>query len=617
MPLVSLELPAGVYRNGTKLQSKGRWYDTNMVRWRNGRLRPIGGWLKTTASVLAEVGRTMFAWRENSVNKRLAIGNAEKLYIYSSTSGTPYDATPSGFSVGRTTALAGLGFGSGPFNGSVVDKTVTATDISIGSSTTIVSSSTDFTDYFTAPDLIQALGFANSGNNKTYSSSHRITAVSANSMTVDGTLTTTGADGSAGQSITLSKARGFGEDLDSGTSLILGANTWSLDNFGEILVALSRSEGKIYNWNPSGLASETDAVVTTNAPTNNNAIVVSKERFLIALGAGGNPKKVQWADQESLTTWTPTTTNQAGSFEIDTKGSIECAKKVGDRILIFTTVDCHALDYVGPPYVYGRSKVGDACGVISPQAVTSVKGVTAWMGDGSFWYYDGIVKPLQCDVNSYIFDDINTLQQSKVYSTSIQQFNEIWWFYPSGSSEEVNKYVIWNYAENWWSIGTMPRTSFIDSGVFTNPLGLGTDNRIYEHETDPTTTSRATGIGSAVSATEMCINNRTLCRGLDSSTEEGLVFAESGPFEMGDRMMQGKQILTDLDAGTNGIRFKFKTQLTPNGAETESSAYAVDSDGYMDIRIQGREVSFRVESPYDQNWDIGKNRMDVKALGKR
>ena len=144
MPLVSLELPAGVYRNGTKLQSKGRWYDANMVRWRNGRLRPIGGWLKTTASVLAEVGRSMFAWRDNSLNKLLAIGTAEKLYIYSSTSGTPYDATPSNFSVGRTTALAGLGVGAGPYNGTTVNKTVTATDISIGSSTTIVSSSTHF-----------------------------------------------------------------------------------------------------------------------------------------------------------------------------------------------------------------------------------------------------------------------------------------------------------------------------------------------------------------------------------------------------------------------------------------------------------------------------------------
>ena len=320
MPLVSLELPAGVYRNGTKLQSKGRWYDANMVRWRNGRLRPISGWSQTTASTLAEVGRSMFAWRDNSLNKLLAIGTAEKLYIYSSTSGTPYNATPANFATGRTTALAGLGYGSGPYNGQSINKTVTASDIFVGSSTTIVATSggTDFTEYFSAPDLIQASGFANSSNNKSYSNSHRITAVSAHSMTVDGTLDTTGADGSAGQSITLSKARGWGEDLDSGTSLVLGANTWSFDNFGEILIALSKSDGKVYNWNPSGLATETDAVITTNAPIANNAIIVSKERFLICLGAGGNPKKVQWADQESLITWTPTSTNQAGSFEIDT-----------------------------------------------------------------------------------------------------------------------------------------------------------------------------------------------------------------------------------------------------------------------------------------------------------
>lgn len=622
MPLVSLELPAGVYRNGTKLQSKGRWYDANMVRWRNGRLRPIGGWSQSTAtysggsSAVSEVGRTMFAWKSNSGTKLLAIGTSEKLFIYSGTSGNPYDATPSGFSGGRENALIGYGYGAGPFNGTSINKTVTATDIYIGSSTTIVSSSTDFTTYFSAPDLIQASGFTNSANNKTYSNSHRITAVSANSMTVDGTLVTTGADGSAGQSITLSKARGYSEDLDTGTDLILNANTWSFDVFGEILILLAQSDGKVYQWNPSNLSAQTDATVVANAPTENKGIIVSKERFLICLGAGGNPKKVQWADQETLTTWTPSATNLAGSFELDTAGEIQVAKKVGDRILVWTNLDCHSLDWVGPPYAFGRSKIGDSCGVISPQSAVSVRGISAWMGDGGFWYYDGTVKPLTCEVNSYIFDDMNSLQKSKVYAVPNQKFNEIWWFYPSGSSEEVDKYVIWNFEENWWSIGTMPRTAFIDSGAFDTPIGLGTDKKLYFHEEDASTSSRADGIGPPSSASDMCLRDRALVRGTTESTETGFVYAETGPFEMGDRIMQGKQLLTDVDAGTNGLRFKFKTQNTPMDTETESSAYSID-DGYTDIRIQGREVSFMVESPFDQNWDLGRMRMDVKALGKR
>ena len=617
MPLVDLELPAGVYRNGTKLQSKGRWYDANMVRWRNGRLRPIGGWLQTTATNLTEVGRSMFAWRDNSLNKLLAIGTSAKLYIYSGTTGTPYDATPTNFSAGRSTALTGLGFGAGPFNGTTVDTSVTANDIKIGSSTTIVSTSTDFRTYFSAPDLIQASGFTNSANNKTYSNSHKVTNVAENTLTIDGTLSTAGADGSVGQTINLSKARGYGDDLDSGTSLILGANTWSFDHFGEILIASSKSDGKVYNWNPSGLASETDAVISTNAPTDNSGIIVSKERFLICIGAGGNPKKVQWADQESLTTWTPTATNQAGSFELETSGSLEVAKRVGDRILCFTTVDVHALDYVGPPYVYGRSKVGDACGVISPQAVATVRSIAVWMSYGSFFYYDGVVKNLKCDVNAYIFDDINKLQQSKVFAVTNQQYNEVWWFYQSKTSDEVDKYVIWNYEENWWSIGEMPRTTMMDSGIFDDPIGIGTDYKMYLHEQTPSASSRADDVGPPSSASDMCLRDRSLVRGLDSATENAFVYVESGPFEMGDRIMQGKQILTDIESGTNGLRIKFKTQLTPNGTETESTSYPIETDGFTDIRIQGRGVSMVVESPFDQNWDLGRNRMDVKALGKR
>ena len=619
MPLVSLELPAGVYRNGTKLQSKGRWYDANMIRWKNGRLRPIGGWEQTDTSGITDAGRTMKAWKDNSGNKLLAIGTATKLWVYQGNSGTAYDATPSAFNAGRVTALSGLGFGAGPFNGSGVDVTITAEDISIGSSTTIVSTSTDFTEYFSAPDLIQASGFTNSANNKTYSNSHRITAVSANSMTVDGTLSTAGADGSAGQSITLSKARGYGENLSTGTSLILGANTWSFDVWGEYLIALSKSDGKIYEFRPNYLTTSSKATVISNAPTNSLGVVVSKERYLVAIGASNDPRKVAWSDQEDNTVWSASATNSAGSFKIDSAGELQVALKVGDRILMWTDVDCHALDYVGPPYIFGRRKIGDACGVISPQSVVSFRGISAWMSDGQFWTYDGVVKPLRCEVQSYVFDDINLVQKSKIFATTNQQFGEIWWFYCSKSSDEIDRYIIWNYAENWWSIGQMPRTSFIDSGVYDRPMGLGTDFKLYEHESDASTATRPSSIGPPSSASDMCLRDRKLYRGTDQTGETGFVYAESGPFEIGigERRVQGNQLITDTDAGTNGLRFAFKQQATPEDAETTSDSYDIASDGYTDIRVQGREVSFKVESPFDQNWDIGNIRMDVKQVGKR
>jgi len=619
MPLIPLELPAGVFRNGTRLQARGRWYDANLIRWRDGRMRPVGGWSKITTSALDGVGRSMFAWKSQAGNSLLAIGTGQKLYIYASSVGTPFNVTPSGFQQGSASSSQGTGYGAGRFNGPTTIKTVTASDIAVGSSTTITSTSTDFTTIFSGPEDIQASGFSNSANNKTYPNFHHVSTVAANTLTIPaGGLSTE----SAGSAITLSAARGFGEDAAT-TGLTLDATTWSFDSFGEFLVAVGTSDGKLYYWQPSQLGQQTAAAVVTGAPTQNLGVIVSKERIVICLGSGGNPKLVKWGDQEALvgsSVWTPAATNTAGSFELETAGSIMSAKRVGDRILVWTSNDCHALDWVGPPYIYGRSKIGDACGLISNQAAVSVRGIAAWISDGSFWMYDGVVKPLQSEVAAYVFDDINELYTSMIYGAANKEFNEIWWFYVGKGSTEVNKYVVWNFAENWWSIGQLPRTSMIDSGVFSYPIGLGTDGLLYQHEKKGATTSRAEGVAVPTSFQNVGLQDRALVQGTDATNEAAYVFAESGPFEMGngDRIMHANQLITDTEnLGDNGLRFKFKTQQTPEDTEAESAIYDIQSDGYTDIRVQGREVSLRVESPYDQDWDIGRVRMEVTQGGRR
>ena len=616
MPLVSLQIPAGVYRNGTKLQSKGRWYDCNHIRFKDGRVQPVGGWTQTTLSGIPDSARSMFAWEDNSSKKLLAIGSATKLLVYTGNSGLAYDATPTGFIVGNATATAGIGYGSGAYNGTVVEKTITASDITITNSTTISSTTTDFTQYFSAPDIIQTSGFDTASNNRSYPNGIRVTNVTTNSLTVSGiTLTAETPSGD----VTLSKSRGFGETITAGTSLVLGANSWSFDNFGEQLIALSKSDGKIYKFLPSYLESTTKAQVLTNAPLQNSAIIVSKERILVALGAGGNPKLVQWCDQESLTNWSPSATNQAGSFEVDTVGTLQVAKKVGDRIVMWTDVDCHALDYIGPPYVFGRRKLGDACGTISPQTVVTARGLSAWMGQGSFWTYDGVVRPLPCEVSSYVFDDLNTIQSSKFFGFANQKFNEIWWFYCSRNSTEIDRYVIWNFVEGWWSIGENPRTAMIDSGVYDYPMGIGTDYKLYEHEIAPVSGIRPQYVSPPDNNEQMCLRDRVLYKGTVEENEQGFVYAETGPYEIGqgERRVQGNQLITDTDAGQNGLRFKFGQQATPEETETFSESYDIQSDGYTDIRINGREVSFKIESPFDQDWDLGNVKMDVKLSGKR
>ncbi|MEO1841089.1 MAG: hypothetical protein ABGY21_06325, partial [Pseudomonadota bacterium] len=206
-------------------------------------------------------------------------------------------------------------------------------------------------------------------------------------------ITPTGLAGNG--SVDAFKATGYGSQLygrhNYGTTRpdtenYQPATTWSLDNWGEYLVACSTSDGKLYEW---PLVFTTPAAVITNAPVNNQALVVTSERFVFALGAGGNNRKVQWSDQEDNTTWAPLATNQAGDIELITDGAIQCGVRVRGQTLIITSTDAHAATYQGAPFVYGFEKVGSACGIIGPKAVVSADTFAVWMGKKSFFYYDG------------------------------------------------------------------------------------------------------------------------------------------------------------------------------------------------------------------------------------
>ena len=624
--IVPFEIPPGVHRNGTQYQVKGRWFDCNLVRWKDGRLKPIGGWTRATTSGLTGISRAMLAWRDNDGDKWLAIGTSSKLYIFTSLSGSAADITPSGFVIGNDTAEPGTGFGAGNFNGTEIVKTLTKTDISATQSSDkfTTAGSVDFTDYFEVGDEIQASGFSNAANNKAYDDSHRVTAVSSTELTLgleNGSAAYGGstlADESAGASITLSRARRFGNESTSTTSLIIEASNWVFDTFGQILVSLSTSDGKIYSWDPSATdPTATVAVVVTNAPTSNSAILVSKERHLFALGAGGDPRKVQWSDSESLTTWTPTATNQAGSFTLETQGEILNAKSVGSRIIVWTSTDVHAIDHVGVPFVYGRQKLADACGAISNKAMASVGDKAFWMSKGGFFVYQGSVQPLPSTVSDYVFNDINHVQDSKIYASVNSAFFEVTWWYTSADASEVDRYVTYNYQEGWWSIGKLTRTAWQDAGVYSDPVALADDNILYSHEQSASSSSRTTD-SIATSLSELSDFDRNLVTG-GSTSDPGLCFAETGAMEIGDgqNITNITQMITDQTSGDSGLRFKFKTRPNPNSSETESSSLEVASDGYTDCRVQGRQFVWRLESGFDQDWEVGTIRALIVSGGAR
>ena len=365
---------------------------------------------------------------------------------------------------------------------------------------------------------------------------------------------------------------------------ITPATTWSMDTWGEYLIACSNADGKLYEWQ-LGFTTPTIAAVITNAPTSNKAILVTAERIMFALGAGGNPRKVQWCDQENNTVWTPAADNQAGDYELATPGTLIAGKRVKGINLLFTDVDVHTAQYVGAPFVYGFEKAGSGCGLISAQSVAAIDTAAIWMSKAGFWIYDGYVKPLPSDVSDYVFGNINFNQSSKVYAVHNSQYGEIWWYYPSSGSNENDSYVTFNYRENHWNIGTLARTAGTDAGVFTNPMAVSTDGYVYEHE-----------VGFAY----------------DSAS----VYAESGPVQLGngDNIMSVRQVVPDEQTLGEAV-VSFKTRNYPTGTQSTFGPYTAANP--TDVRFAARQVNVKVTGAVLADWRIGVMRLDAIPSGKR
>lgn len=501
MALIPLALPPGVFRNGTAYQSKGRWYDANLVRWKNGQMQPVGGWQRITSTPFTGKARSLLSWRDNSARRWLAIGSNDALHIYNND--RFYDVTPEDFPEGRENSVYGLGFGAGQY----------------------------------------------------------------------------GKDA-------------YGTER-AATGLILEAATWSLDTWGENLVACAPHDGKIYEWAIDTTEPVGEAVLIAAAPTNCRGILVSEERHLIALGADGNPRKIAWSDQEDNTEWTPSATNAAGDLEIVTPGLIQCGRRMTGQILVWTDVDLHVMRYLGQPFVYSVERAGEG-GIVGPNAHMAFGNTCVWMGDKGFWVFDGVVKALESDVQDYVFSSINLFQAAKITAAHLSELGEIWWFYPSRDSVENDRYVIWNYRENHWSIGQLARTAWTDSGAFTFPMAVGADSHLYQHENGWT-------------------NNGV--------TRVGQVYAESAPIELGngDQVLAVRQLIPD---GCPNVptctRVSFKTRQTPLGAVSEFGPYTFTRpDGYADARFTGRQVNLKVEATRDAIFRFGTLRLDAAMGGRR
>ena len=361
------------------------------------------------------------------------------------------------------------------------------------------------------------------------------------------------------------------------------ATTWSLDNWGEYLVACSVADGVLWEWQ---LDVGANALAIANAPTGNLSLIVTAERFLMALGAGGNPRLVQWSDREDNTVWTPAATNEAGSIELQTSGQIMAGIRTRGQTLILTDNDAHSATYVGPPYVYDIERVGHSCGLVARNAIVATDVGVIWMGQKNFFIYDGSrVTALPCEVWDHVFTNINTGQITKTWATSIAQHGEVWFYYPSGSSNEIDSYVAYDFRENHWLIGSMARTAGVDRGVFKTPIFSDVSGNVYNHE-----------------------------KGLNFDGDTA--YAETGAISIGvgDNVMSVTKLIPD-ELTQGDVTATFKTRFHPNDTERSYGAYSMANP--TSVRFTGRQFRMRIEGVNLADWRVGTMRVEVSGRGKR
>jgi hypothetical protein len=362
------------------------------------------------------------------------------------------------------------------------------------------------------------------------------------------------------------------------------ADTWTLDNWGSYLVGCCTSDGKLYEWTGN---TANPAAQISNSPESCKGIVVTEERFIFALQAGGNPRKIAWCDREDNTTWTPAATNEAGDMELQTSGEIITAVRMRGRTLILTNTDAHIATYQGPPYVYGFERVGTACGAISRHSAVAVDQGAFWFGKESFYMFDGsVAQQMDCDVADYVFEDLSENQASKIFGVHNSEYGEIWWFYPSQSSKEIDRYVVYSYKYNHWHFGQLSRTCGFDQGVFAEPHWVDADGIIYEHE------------------------RHNVAHGTS------FPYAESGPITIGngDNVMSVNQLIPDEES-QGEVEVSFKTRFYPNDTERTYGPYQTSNP--TSVRFTGRQVRMMVQATGHKDWRVGNMRINAVAGGKR
>jgi hypothetical protein len=353
-----------------------------------------------------------------------------------------------------------------------------------------------------------------------------------------------------------------------------------------------------------------------DVPSKQNGMIVSDtSRFLLLFGTTAygsavlDPMLIRWGDQESVTDWIPAATNQAGSLRLSHGSQIISELQTRQEVLVWTDSALYSLQYLGPPFVWGSQLLGDNISIVSPNATAVASGVVYWMGIDKFYTYNGRVQTLRCDLRRYIFSDINVSQLDQIFAGTNEGFNEVWWFYCSANSTVIDKYVVYNYAEDIWYYGTMGRTAWLDSGLRNYPEAATYEYNIVDHEygVDDNSTGTATAIEAYIESAEFDI---------EDGQNFGFVWRMVPDLTFQGSTNQSPQVTMTL-YGMNGSGSGFNTEAAKAVART-STVTIEQFTNIIYTRIRGRQMIMRVGSDgLGTTWQLGAPRIDVKQDGQR
>ena len=611
--LAKFDFKSGFNRETTQYAEGQSWYDGNRVRFRAARPENMRGYeTRAEGTTFDGSARDLLVWSDAVNVGRAIFGTPDKLYEHNGDQ--IYDITPITTAVTLTSCF-GTSSGSTrvccsdtSHNTKVGDYVYFTSTSAIGSSNVSLSLnvypvvSVESTNVFT----ISVTGNADS------------TETGAGGATFNYYIPTGYSIAAAGlgysaaryqATVCASETRAWNQPASlSASGLIFNITQWSLDNWGEDVIA-NRKGSNIFYFNTPETGDPSRATSVTTSPVSVNSIVVSpNDRHLIALGANEysatatvsgtfNPMLVRWSDQDDRTNWVPSVSSTSGEVVLTDGTKIIGGIRAKNGINVWTDNALWLMQFVGPPFTFSFQQSGTNCGLIGPHAGIDYNGVTYWMGYDNFYRNTGQVEIIPCTVRRYIFDDINASYYDKVYAGINSEFREIIWLYPSGTGTECDKYVIFNPEDNYWVYGEMFFTTFADKEIFGNTITTGvtaSGNNIYNNEP----VSVFTGSGETL-----------------------ISFVESGDFDVadGNAVMFMNKIIPDYALSSGKLKMKIITKEYPESTDSVTKEFDIfNTTQKVNFRARGRQAKVRVSCEANNaSWRWGSIRLGLQGDGGR